>query len=171
MEFHLYMSFICMQGKCRKCTRIWSPRGSPTLVGPLGPRRVAGARSRWRPLGPTWRAPPHLRCHITDPRDFTSGIIWNVKAKSVSSEGREQVSHGLWFSTMCTNASYMCQPTYLWSKLPLRMIWSHRIPCRFRWGSARHRILAPATPLRARASQSPLSYKYPPSLTVFGEPM
>ena len=70
-------------------------------MGPLGPRGVADARSRWWLPGPTWWAPPHLRCHVTDPCDFTCVNIQDVEVKSISSKGRKQVSHGLWFFTTC----------------------------------------------------------------------
>jgi len=165
------MSFICMQEKCRKCTRIGSSRGSSAPVGPLGPRRVAGTRSRWQPPWPTWWVPPHLLCHVTNPCDFICVNIWDIKWGQFHPKSGNKCDMDCGFPPHATMVSNTCQPTYPWSKPPLRMIWSRQMLSQFVGGGGSHRIMAPAThswrpPLHfvlgaSVAPPSSLSYKYP----------
>jgi len=145
MEFHLYMSFICMQRKC------WNVQefDHQEAVQHLWAHRGLGG---WRALGPGGgrQGPPGGR-HPTSTATSLIRMISHVSTSRMLKwsrfhpKERNKCHMDYGFSPHATSISNTCEATYLWSKLPLRMIWSHQMLCQF-WGdSARHRILAPTT--------------------------
>jgi len=131
MEFHLYMSLFVYWENVKMYKNLITKRQSSTTP---------------------------LSCHIIDPHDFTCVNIRDVEVKLVSPKGREQVSHGLWFSTTC-NKCFQHVPTDISVKQTASkddLEPSHAMSVLGRWRlpqdpRARHSSVAPATPFHTKS--------------------